>query len=154
MANIRDLPPEEREAFHQEAESRLQTFSYAPPDGTERVKDIVPLCKTDLLRIHVQVVKDGGENNLHYHVNSDTCWMVLRGRVRFYGVGDKILAELGPHEGIMIPGGSRYWFEKTGDEPLEILQMVGIDRARGHDRRVNLETHKEWMQEKELQNYE
>jgi mannose-6-phosphate isomerase-like protein (cupin superfamily) len=154
MANPRDLPPEEREAFHQEAESRLQIFTYEAPEGTERVKDIVPLCKTDLLRIHVQVVKEGGENNLHYHVNSDTCWMVLRGRVRFYGVGDKILGELGPHEGIMIPGGSRYWFEKAGDEPLEILQMVGIDRARGRDRRINLDTHKDWMQEKELQNYE
>jgi mannose-6-phosphate isomerase-like protein (cupin superfamily) len=55
--------------------------------------------------------------------------MVLRGRARFYGVDDVLLAELGPNEGIFIPGGARYWFEKTGDEDLEILQMVGLDRG-------------------------
>ena len=70
--------------------------------------------------------------------------MVLGGRVRFYGVDDVVLAELGPHEGIFLPGGSRYWFEKVGDDDLEILQMVGISGGVSAER-INVESHKKWM---------
>jgi mannose-6-phosphate isomerase-like protein (cupin superfamily) len=152
-AALAQLSPEEKEAFHRGAEERVQTFAYqrTPPD---RPKDIVPLVRTDLLKVAVQVVHEGGENNLHYHMNSDTTWLVLRGRVRFYGPGDAPIAELGPEEGIVIPGGARYWFEKTGPDDLEIVQMVGYDRANGKPQRVNVETHKDWMTEDELRVYE
>ena len=95
--------------------------------------------------VAVQVVKEGGENNLHYHTNSDGAWMVLKGRAKFYGVGDKMLGELGPNEGIVIPGGSRYWFEKAGDEDLEILQIFGYAGKNQKASRVNVERHKDWM---------
>jgi hypothetical protein len=45
----------------------------------------------------------------------------------------------------MIPEGSRYWFEKTGDEDLELLQVVGTAPSAGKAERINLERHKEWM---------
>ena len=53
--------------------------------------------------------------------------MVLSGKVKFYGPGDILIAEFGKHEGILIPAGAEYWFEASGDEPLEILQMAGFD---------------------------
>jgi mannose-6-phosphate isomerase-like protein (cupin superfamily) len=72
----------------------------------------------------VQVVKKhGGENNLHYHTTSASFWMVLKGRVRFYGPGDVVIGEFGPHEGTITPRYARYWFENVGDEDLEILQV-------------------------------
>jgi mannose-6-phosphate isomerase-like protein (cupin superfamily) len=154
MANIRDLSPEDKEAFHRAAEKRIQTFRYAPPAEPGAVKDIVTLCKSDLVKVNVQVVQEGGENNLHYHLNSDTCWMVLRGRAKFYGPDDMLIGEFGAHDGILLPGGARYWFEKIGEEPLEILQMVAIDKAKGQSQRVNIERHKEWMTESALQVYE
>jgi mannose-6-phosphate isomerase-like protein (cupin superfamily) len=154
MANVRDLSPEDKEAFHQAAEARIKTFRYAPPAQPEAVKDIVTLCKSDLVKVNVQIVQEGGENNLHYHLNSDTCWMVLRGRAKFYGPADALLGEFGAHDGILLPGGARYWFEKIGDETLEILQMVAIDKAKGQSQRVNIERHKEWMTESALQVYE
>lgn len=152
-ATLARLKPDEKEAFHRDAETRVTTFAYArtPPD---RPKDIVPLVRTGLLKVAVQVVHEGGENNLHYHLNSDTTWLVLRGRVRFYGPDDALLAELGPEEGILIPGGARYWFEKTGPDDLEIVQMVGYDRAKGKPERVNVESHKDWMTAEELRVYE
>ncbi|HXP29929.1 MAG TPA: hypothetical protein VN832_02485 [Stellaceae bacterium] len=154
MPDVKSMSPEEKEQFHQAAEARIATFAYRPPAASDKVKEVIPLCRSDLGRVYVQVVREGGENNLHYHVNSDTCWTVLRGRARFYGVDDKLLGEFGPYQGILIPGGSRYWFEKAGEEPLEILQMVGIDKAKGDDRRINLERHKEWMSDTFLQVYD
>jgi mannose-6-phosphate isomerase-like protein (cupin superfamily) len=97
----------------------------------------------------VQIVKDGGENNLHYHTNSDTTWVVMKGLVRFYGLGDKLIGEYGPGQGIMIPGGARYWFEKAGTETLELLQVVAVEPgAKGE--RINIDKHKDWMKGQEL----
>lgn len=152
---VKKMSPEEKEAFHQAAEAGMKTFHYSKPEPKRKGKDWVDLCSSSLMNVVIQVVKEGGENNLHYHQNSDTCWYVLKGRVRYYGVGDKLLGEFGEHEGIFIPGGSRYWFEKVGAEDLEILKMTAIDRSKGKSLRINLEPHKEWMNgESFLQVYE
>lgn len=90
---------EEKEAFHRKAEARITTFRYTPPEQSKWTKDVIPLAKTPLLKVFMQVVREGGENNLHYHTASDTTWMVLKGGGRFYGVGDVLLADLGPNEG-------------------------------------------------------
>jgi mannose-6-phosphate isomerase-like protein (cupin superfamily) len=140
MSNERT--PEEKEAFHREAEARVKTFSYAKPAPSERPKDSIPLAHGAMVRVGIQCVRDGGENNLHYHTKSETVWMVKNGRARFYGPGDTLLADLGPDEGIFIPGGARYWFEKVGPEDLEIFQMMGIET--GHSR-INVSEIRGWM---------
>jgi mannose-6-phosphate isomerase-like protein (cupin superfamily) len=143
--DIRKLTPEEKEAFHRAAEERLQPIRYTPPPASGKPKDVLMLARASHLRALVQIVREGGENNLHYHTNSDTTWLVLKGRARFYGVGDALIGEYGPHEGILIPGGARYWFEKCGDETLELLQVVGVEPNGGKSERVNLDRHKAWM---------
>jgi mannose-6-phosphate isomerase-like protein (cupin superfamily) len=151
---IRKMSPEEKEAFHRAAEARIQKFSYQKPEPKRKGKDWADLGESDLLRVVVQVVKEGGENNLHYHQNSDTCWFVLKGRVRYYGVGDVPIGEFGPHEGLLIPGGARYWFEKVGPDDLEILQVSGLNASKGKSQRINIEPHKEWMTEAFMHVYE
>jgi mannose-6-phosphate isomerase-like protein (cupin superfamily) len=146
------MSPQEKEAFHREQEAKVKSFAYRRPQ-TGNEKDILRLSKTRLGGFGVQVLREGGENNLHYHNNSDTTWFVLRGGVRFYGPGDVLIAELGPEEGITIPGGARYWFEKTGDVDLELLQCVSYDPS-GDSQRVNVEKHKDWMKDPYLQVYE
>jgi mannose-6-phosphate isomerase-like protein (cupin superfamily) len=143
IVDVRKMSPEEKERFHREAETRMQPLSYAAPK-TDRPKDVMMMGRTERMRALVQIVKDGGENNLHYHTNSDTTWVVMKGRVRFYGLGDKLIGEYGSGEGIMIPGGARYWFEKAGDETLEILQIVAYEPGAKAER-INLDTHKDWM---------
>lgn len=143
-AAIRKMTPEEKEAFHQAAEARMQPLAYTPP-ASDKPKDILMLGRSARLRTQVQIVREGGENNLHYHTNSDTCWFVLAGRVRFYGVGDRLIGEYGAREGILIPEGSRYWFEKVGEEALELLQVVGHS-TEAKSERINLEAHKAWME--------
>ena len=115
---------------HVEAESRIQTYRYQKPDQFKAGKASVRLCNSDVLSGLVQVVQDGGENNLHYHKTSDGFWLVLGGRARFYGPGDEDLGEFGLNEGIFIPRGARYWFERVGDEELEILR-VGASSEQG-----------------------
>jgi mannose-6-phosphate isomerase-like protein (cupin superfamily) len=112
---------------HRLAEANWATFSYAKPEGVSAGKGLVALGRRDIVRGVVQVVKKhGGENNLHYHTNIASFWMVLRGRVRFYGPGDVVIGEFGPMEGTITPRYSRYWFENIGDEDLEILQVAAF----------------------------
>ncbi|MCH8200172.1 MAG: cupin domain-containing protein, partial [Chloroflexi bacterium] len=112
-----------------EAEAKqMTTFKYEPPASQDRPKKTVPIVKTDLLRVGVQVVrKDGGETNMHAHPSLDSTWMVLAGQARFYGYGDVVIAEPGKHEGVNIPRGVPYWFEAISDEPLEILHITATD---------------------------
>jgi mannose-6-phosphate isomerase-like protein (cupin superfamily) len=152
-ADLANLSPEEKEAFHRSIETQVKVVKYERKT-TGEPKDIVPLVRTKLGRLAVQVVHEGGENNLHYHLNSDTTWFVLRGRVKFYGPGDALIAELGPEEMISIPGGARYWFETSGAEDLEILQCVYFDSAGEKPARINIEAHKDWMKDDELRVYE
>jgi mannose-6-phosphate isomerase-like protein (cupin superfamily) len=115
---------EDLQKRHQAAEAEPTTFSYAKPTGVNAGKGFVNLGRRDIVRGAVQVVKKhGGENNLHFHTTSASFWMVLKGRVRFYGPGDVVIGEFGPHEGTITPRYSRYWFENVGDEDLEILQV-------------------------------
>lgn len=112
-----------------------QTFRYDKPESQGSGKAIVRLCQTDIIRGAVQVVKKGdGDNNLHSHTGMDGFWMVLKGRVRYYGPDDEVLGEFGPHEGIVTPRNTRYWFKSIGDEDLELLQVVAFDREIKNER--------------------
>lgn len=108
-----------------DAEKELVKFRYEYPKAdTGSSKAMVRLGRGGAVRGVVQIVKkNGGENNLHYHTDADTMWMVLKGRVRFYGEGDKLLGEFGPYEGMFTPRFFRYWFENCGDGDLELLQV-------------------------------
>jgi mannose-6-phosphate isomerase-like protein (cupin superfamily) len=107
--------------------SQMQAFKYEKPE-TDRPKTIVWLARTDRLISDVQVINQGGETNLHSHTHLDGFWFVLSGRARFYGEGNKVLADIGKHEGILLPRGSKYWFESGSDEPLELLQIEASDK--------------------------
>jgi len=115
---------------HRQAEADPLTFAYSKPSGVNAGKGFVSLGRKDIVRGAVQVVKkNGGENNLHYHTTAASFWMVLKGRVRFYGPGDVLIGEFGPHEGTITPRYSRYWFENAGDEDLEILQVSAFSEG-------------------------
>jgi mannose-6-phosphate isomerase-like protein (cupin superfamily) len=111
----------------------FQVLRYETP-VTERSKITTRMGDTDILTAFIQVVKEGGENALHTHTAQDAFWLVLSGRIRFYGEGDVVLAELGRHEAMIIKRGARYWFESASDEPLEVLRVAAIDRDLKNER--------------------
>jgi mannose-6-phosphate isomerase-like protein (cupin superfamily) len=127
---VMERQDEDLQKRHEAAEADPTTFSYAKPSGVNAGKGFVNLGRRDIVRGAVQVVKkNGGENNLHFHTTSASFWMVLKGRVRFYGPGDVLIGEFGPHEGTITPRYSRYWFENVGDEDLEILQVSAFSEG-------------------------
>ena len=142
----KDMSEEEREAFHRAAEEEIQIIRYEKPVPNGRPKQNTWMVRRPHMQVVVQCVHEGGENNLHYHTNSETTWFVLKGRAVFEGAGGKIIARLDPMEGVVIPGGARYKFSKDCEGDLEILQMVAVHRPEeGRGERINLEPHREWM---------
>ena len=113
-----------------------KVLKYVTPDSAEcGGKAVVRLVQSDILFGNVQVISEGGDNNLHSHAGMDGFWFVLKGKARFYGpTNDDVIAELGPHQGVFIPRNFAYWFEKIGTEKLEILQVEAIDRSVRNER--------------------
>jgi mannose-6-phosphate isomerase-like protein (cupin superfamily) len=122
---------------HDAAEAAIQTFSFKAPETYDRRKAIVRLTSNERGQAAVHCLGQGGENNLHYHAGVDITWMVLKGRARFYGPEDVVRGEFGPHEGILIPAGARYWFESCGKDDLELLQIKTFHKGRGTDKRID-----------------
>jgi mannose-6-phosphate isomerase-like protein (cupin superfamily) len=124
-------------------------FSYTKQEPKQG-KGMQMLCRSDIVIGAVQVVKQGGETNLHSHKLLDGVWFVLKGRARFYTMDDELVADLGQHEGILVPRGYPYWFERgDGPDDLEILQVEASARPlRSLDEvrqdRVDLAPRKEW----------
>ena len=110
----------------------------------EGVKKTWQVCNSDLMKVQVQVVKNGGENNLHTHTGEDAFWYVITGAVKFYGEGDKLIGEYQKGEGILVPRGFKYWFESASQEPLEILRVTAKDQNIDN-KRVDLSPQKQWM---------
>ena len=123
-------------------------FRYQTPDF-EGVKKTMQVCNSDLMKVQVQVVKNGGENNLHTHTGEDAFWYVISGAVKFYGEGDKLVGEYKKGEGILVPRGYKYWFESASTEPLEVLRVTAKDQNIDN-KRVDLSPQKQWMIEKNV----
>lgn len=117
-----------------------QTFECERP-GADHKKVMNPLCASDLLEADIQLVREGGANKLHYHTGQDGFFLVLDGRARFHDENDEVIAELGQREGILIPHGSEYWFEKVSDEPAEILHVAGVSDTLDDERIEVKSTH-------------
>ena len=111
-----------------------KVFKYQMPqfDG---VKKTVQVCNSDLMKVQVQVVKDGGENNLHSHTGDDAFWYVMSGAGKFYCEGDEVIGEF---------RGFKYWFESSSSEPLEILRVTAKDQ-KVENQRVDHSAKKQWM---------
>ena len=80
----------------QEAESKIVNFAFVRPDTQipDGDKMHVKLVGTDSCRASVQILIKGGDNNLHYHPNMDLIYMVLKGKVEFYGPDETIARRL------------------------------------------------------------
>ena len=133
-----------KEAFHLAAEAMVHSFKLERPavELEPGRKLHIKLAGTDSCRAQVQVLKKGGENNLHYHPNMDLIYMVMKGRIKFYGPGDKVIGDFGPNEGMLLPENSRYWFESVGEEEAWLMQIAGFPKGISAYKRVAIEAPK------------
>lgn len=114
---------------------RPQPFIYKKPEPRPGGKwEVVRLCQTRGVRGSIHIIRKGGGENMHSHDSVDGFWMILSGRVSFFGDGDEKLGEFGPLEGILMPRGNRYRFENIGEGDAEIIQVLRLNEQKGWDR--------------------
>ena len=132
---------DKKEAFHQAAEAKVHTFSFAVPDvDAPNGRINCYHAETDACSLVTIIMRNGYFEPAHYHPNQDGIWMVLKGKVRFYGgAHDERTVVLGPMEGIVQPENSRYWFAHEGDEEAWLLQIGGYPKGKKVAKRVPLD---------------
>ena len=122
---------EKKEAFFRAAEEKVHGFSFTVPDVEAPNGRInCYLAKTDSCSATILVLRDGYKASHHYHPNQDGIWVVLKGRVRFFGGRDETdMGEFGPFEGIKQPENSRYGFQAVGEEEAWLMQIAGFPKG-------------------------
>jgi mannose-6-phosphate isomerase-like protein (cupin superfamily) len=126
----------------------LQKFSYEKPAQQDKPKVTLSLARSDVLGVGIQVAKEGGDTNLHAHAATESLWLVLKGRVKFYDGLDHEFGEFGPMEGLGIPRAAPYWFESSSDEDLEILHITATNPM-ANNRRLNFQP----LRERQVNNH-
>jgi len=107
---------------------KATVFGYTTPTDMDKPRGVFRLCKSDLVYANMTLIKSGGENNLHAHTANDGVWIVIKGRVKFYGIDDVLLRSSGRCKESNSRG-FFYWFESSSPELLEILQIEAIDKS-------------------------
>jgi quercetin dioxygenase-like cupin family protein len=117
--------------------TKMTAFAHNPDQPEKRKgKAYVKLVDSGLMVGEVQIVKEGGENNMHSHPTTDGFWWVVRGAANFYDENDEPTL-VSAEEGIFVPRGVPYWFEKAGDEELHLLRVAARMADAEGPRRVN-----------------
>ncbi|MBV8087355.1 MAG: cupin domain-containing protein [Chloroflexi bacterium] len=79
--------------------------------------------RTDLLHVMMKVYADGGENLMHAHVHEDHSFIVLEGEATFHIDTEDNVRVLRPNQGVMLPKGTFYRFQSSGDTNLVMLRV-------------------------------
>ncbi|MEI8400135.1 MAG: cupin domain-containing protein [Alcaligenaceae bacterium] len=73
---------------------------------------------------HSKVYSTGGENSLHAHAIEDHCFLILQGEATFeFGDGSTFVAR--PHDGVLLPKGTRYRFVASPAGNLVMFRVGG-----------------------------
>ena len=79
--------------------------------------------KTDMLSVLIKVYTDGGENRMHAHSHEDHSFVVLEGEATFHLDTEDNVRVLTPFEGVLLPKGTFYRFESSGQGNLVMLRV-------------------------------
>ncbi len=92
-----------------------------------RVTQLV--AETENVWIHTKINAEGGENEIHTHLDEDHAFIVLEGRMSVFDEKDNE-TQVGQYQGIMIPKGAYYRYLNTGAGNLVVIRVgAGI---KGH----------------------
>jgi len=100
---------------------KAQKFSLKTPYMQQgRVTQTV--ARTENMWIACKINAEGGENEIHTHLNQDHAFIVLEGEMSVF---DETGAEmkLKPYQGVMLPKGAYYRYLNTGTGNLVVLRF-------------------------------
>src|SRR4030095_4205821 len=100
---------------------KTQKFSLRTPYMKQgRITQLV--AETENMWIHTKINYEGGENEIHTHLDEDHSFIVLEGQMSVFDEkGNEIKVE--KHQGVMIPKGAYYRYLNTGSENLVVLRI-------------------------------
>ena len=100
---------------------QTQKFSLRTPYMKQgRITQLV--AETENMWIHTKINYEGGENEIHTHLNEDHSFIVLEGQMSVFDEkGNEIKVE--KHQGVMIPKGAYYRYLNTGKENLVVIRV-------------------------------
>jgi len=100
---------------------KTQLFSLKTPYMQQgRVTQLV--AETPNMWIHTKVNAEGGENEIHKHLDEDHAFIVLEGQMSVFDEkGGEI--EVKQYQGVMIPKGAYYRYHNTGDSNLVVIRV-------------------------------
>ena len=85
-----------------------------------RVTQLV--AETPNMWIHTKINAEGGENEIHKHLDEDHAFIVLEGQMSVFDEnGGEI--EVKQYQGVMIPKGAYYRYHNTGDGNLVVIRV-------------------------------
>ena len=100
---------------------KSQKFSLKTPYMKQgRITQLV--AETENLWIHTKINYEGGENEVHTHLNEDHSFIVLEGQMSVFDEkGNEMKLE--KYQGVMIPKGAYYRYLNTGKENLVVIRV-------------------------------
>ena len=112
--------------FKEDQTPKAQKFSLRTPYMKQgRITQLV--AETPNMWIHTKINAEGGENEIHTHLDEDHSFIVLEGEMSVFNEkGDEM--KLKQYEGVLLPKGAYYRYLNTGDGNLVVLRIGSIVR--------------------------
>lgn len=101
---------------------KARRFSLKTPYMKQgRVTQLV--AETPNLWIHTKINAEGGENEIHTHLDQDHSFIVLEGEMTVFDEhGNEMV--LKPYQGVLLPRGAYYRYLNTGAGNLVVLRIA------------------------------
>jgi mannose-6-phosphate isomerase-like protein (cupin superfamily) len=100
---------------------KAQLFSLRTPYMKQgRITQLV--AETENMWLHTKINYEGGENEIHTHLDEDHSFIVLEGQMSVFDEkGNEMKLE--KYQGVMLPKGAYYRYLNTGKENLVVLRI-------------------------------
>ncbi|MPZ76028.1 MAG: cupin domain-containing protein [Deltaproteobacteria bacterium] len=107
--------------FEKDEKPQTKLFSLRTPYMKQgRITQLV--AETENMWIHTKINYEGGENEIHTHLDEDHSFIVLEGQMSVFDEKGNEL-KVGKHQGVMIPSGAYYRYLNTGPENLVVIRV-------------------------------
>ena len=101
--------------------TRAYTFSLKTPYMKQgRITQLV--AETANMWIHTKINAEGGENEIHAHLDEDHSFIVLEGEMSVFDEKGNEM-KLKQYQGVMIPKGAYYRYLNTGSGNLVVIRV-------------------------------
>lgn len=104
-----------------EEKPHAKVFSLKTPYMKQgRITQLV--AETENMWIHTKINAEGGENEIHTHLDEDHSFIVLEGQMSVFDEKGNEM-EVKPYQGVLIPKGAYYRYLNTGEGNLVVLRI-------------------------------